>query len=191
MRREKRFSTRWLIRCFFPVDCQVPWTAVSIVTRRRRNTMSSAQAVTPPQTSSSVASYRVYADVAERWLALVGVILCALQVAFAAYGFWVFTASGQDAGEEAFGAHGTNGLVLGILAVVLLILGAVARSGWKGWVIPLVLAVLLFVVQGVLVGLGFSVSPWFGFLHALDGMLIAGGFVWLMVDRWRHPLRAR
>jgi hypothetical protein len=153
--------------------------------------MSNSQVTNSRQSSASVASYRVYADLAQRWLALVGVVLCALQVAFAAFGFWVFATSGEGAAREAFEAHGTNGLVLGILALVLLVLGVVARSGWKAWVIPLVLAVLLFVVQAVLAGLGFEVSPWWGFAHALDGMLIAAGFVWLMLDRWRHPLRAR
>jgi uncharacterized membrane protein YgdD (TMEM256/DUF423 family) len=81
-----------------------------------------------------------------------------------------------------------NGEVLQYLAVLLLILGLVARSGWKAWVIPLVLAVMLFTVQGILVGLGFDVNEWFGFLHAISGTVITAGFVWLMIDRWRHPL---
>ncbi len=146
----------------------------------------------PLAATKPMAGYRVVCDATQKWLALVGVILCSLQIGFAALGFWggVLSGGGETATREAFQPHTINGTVLQYLAVLLLILGLLAWSGWKGWVIPLVAAVLLFAVQGMLVGLGFEVSMWFGFLHAVSGTIITAGFVWLMIDRWRHPLRS-
>ncbi|WP_033371785.1 hypothetical protein [Humibacter albus] len=138
-----------------------------------------------------VRPYRIVADRVQRIGAIVGMAVCAVQVAFAAYGFWLGTehAGDEAADRAAFVPHAVTGQVLQYLAVLLLICGLIAWAGWKSWVIPLVLAVLLFVVQGMLVGLGFGVNPWFGALHAFDGMVITGGFVWLTIDRVRHPLR--
>ncbi|MPV50611.1 hypothetical protein GCG21_11465 [Pseudactinotalea sp. HY160] len=144
-----------------------------------------------PAPVPAVAGYRSGFDTAQRWLALLGVVLCALQIGFAALGFWGAQAAGggEDATRAAFAPHGELGTVLGYLALLVLVTGLLARSGWKSWVIPLVLAVLLFAVQGMLVGLGFEVSRWFGFVHALSGTVITAGFVWLMLDRFRAPLR--
>ncbi|MBX3068370.1 MAG: hypothetical protein KF867_08195 [Cryobacterium sp.] len=143
-------------------------------------------------TSAGLAGYRVGAHVIARWVALLAVIACALQVAFAAYGFWIAATSGGDEAltRNAFWSHTLTGQILQYSAAALFVLGLIAWTGWKGWVIPLVLAVLLFVVQGLLVGLGFGVNPWFGALHAFDGMIITAGFVWLMVNRWRDPRKA-
>lgn len=88
----------------------------------------------------------------------------------------------------AFEPHAINGMILYALAVVLFILGVLSRANWKVWVLPIVLFLLLYFVQGLLVGLGFGVSKWFGFLHAVDGVLIIAGFAWLYFDRLRHPL---
>lgn len=142
---------------------------------------------------SPVASYRVVFDVIERWLALLGVLLCALQFSFAALGFWGAEEKPGDQahGMAAFAPHAVNGQILGYLAILTLIAGIVSRANVAAWLIPLVLAVLLMLVQGLLVGLGFEVSKWYGFLHALDGAIISAGFVWLMIDRFRHPLRTR
>lgn len=56
------------------------------------------------------------------------------------------------------------------------------------WILPLVLVLLLFGVQGLLLGLAFGVSGLFGALRGLMGMAIAGGFLWVAIDRGRHPL---
>lgn len=138
----------------------------------------------------TIGRVRIFADVAQRWLAVLGVALCAIQIALAGLGFWGAARAGmnQAAGEAAFGPHAVNGQVLEWLAAVLLAAGIVARANLKAWIIPLVLAILLWVVQGLLVGLGFGASPLFGGLHALDGTLIAAGFVWLAYDRWQHRL---
>ncbi|MEO6826546.1 MAG: hypothetical protein ABI255_02000 [Microbacteriaceae bacterium] len=140
-----------------------------------------------------MATYRVAADVAERWLASIGIVLCAVQIAFAALGFWGATENPNDqaAGIAAFEPHAMNGAVLSYLAVVLFILGIVSRANVKAWLLPIIVAVLLFLVQGLLVGLGFEVSRWYGALHAFSGTAITAGFVWLAVDRWMHPLSRR
>jgi len=145
-----------------------------------------------PQAPSETApgGTRVFADAAQRWLAAAGALLCVLQVGFAALGFW---GGYEDGGTEkvtksAFEPHAVNGELLGIIAVLLLIAGLVGRANKKAWVIPLVLVVLLWAVQGLLVGLAFGVGRYFGLLHALDGMAIMGLFMWLAAERRRHPL---
>ena len=142
---------------------------------------------------ASVAGWRVACDVIFKWVALLGLLLSLLQVAFAALGFWgAEEKPGNQAwGMAAFEPHAINGMILYSLAVVLLILGVLSRANWKVWVIPIVLFLLLYFVQGILVGLGFGVSKWYGFLHAVDGILIIAGFAWLYFDRMRYPLKTR
>jgi len=144
-------------------------------------------------TDTPAPRYRVVADRVQAWGALLGVVLCAVQVAFAALGFWgAQEHPGDEAADRAaFDPHVVNGMILQYLAVVLLLLGIVTAVSWKVWVIPLALAILLFAVQGLLVGLGFEVGKWFGALHAFSGMAITAGFAWLMIDRFRRPLGAR
>jgi hypothetical protein len=81
-----------------------------------------------------------------------------------------------------------NGELIGVVAVLLLLAGLVGRANKKARVLPLALAVLVWAVQGLLVGLAFEQSRWFGLVHALDGMAILGLFMWLAADRRRHPL---
>lgn len=152
--------------------------------------MSSATA-TPSTIGSPVAGWRVVCDTIFKWVALLGLVLSLLQVAFAALGFWGAEEKPGDQawGMAAFEPHAVNGMILYGLAVVLLILGLLSRANWKAWVFPIVLFLLLYFVQGLLVGLGFEVSKWYGFLHAVDGILIIVGFGWLFGDRMRHPLR--
>ena len=143
-----------------------------------------------PRSEASPAGARVFADAAQRWLAYLGAALCVLQVGLAALGFW---GGYEDGGSEkvtraAFAPHATNGELLGVLAVLLLVAGLVGRANKKAWILPLVLAVLLWAVQGLLVGLAFGLTRWFGLVHALDGMAIMGLFMWLAADRRRHPL---
>lgn len=142
-------------------------------------------------TSRSVAGWRVACDQIFTWVALLGLILSLLQVAFAALGFWGAEENPGDqaAGMAAFEPHAITGMILYGIAIVLLILGLLSRVNWTVWVIPIVLFLLLYFVQGILVGLGFGVNRWFGFLHAVDGILILIGFGWLFADRMRHPLR--
>lgn len=139
----------------------------------------------------SAAQYRIVADIALLWTAWVGVGLCVLQVGFAASGFWgvVENPGNQAAGVAAFGMHMVTGQILKVLAVLAVVLGVIAHPNKKAWILPLVLAVLLLVGQGVLLGLAFGVSGSLGILHGLVGMGIAIGFLWLAFDRGRHPLK--
>ncbi|GAB3566568.1 hypothetical protein [Spelaeicoccus albus] len=134
------------------------------------------------------AGVRAIADVAERWVATLGVVLCSVQIGLAALGFWGANLHpGNEAADRAaFAPHAMMGSVLQWVSIALLILGLIALSNWKSWVLPLIAGVLLWLVQGPLVGLGFSVSIWFGFAHAVSGTVITAALVWLMVDRWKH-----
>ncbi|MGH3424360.1 MAG: hypothetical protein ACRDO8_06520 [Nocardioidaceae bacterium] len=136
----------------------------------------------------AVSPVRAAADTIQRWLAVTGVVLCALQVALAALGFWGVTEHPGDeaADKAAFAPHAVNGEILGWVAVAMLICGIITRVNKLVWVGPLVAAVLLWAVQGPLVGLGFEVSRYFGALHALSGMLITALFCWVAYDRWPH-----
>lgn len=150
---------------------------------------------TPPSTTGihPIPGWRVVCDVIAKWVALLGLILALLQVPFAALGFWGgLEKPGDEAwGRAAFDWHTLNANVLYGVAIVLFILGLLSRANWKSWVIPLVLFTLLYFVQGLLVGLGFGLSKWYGFLHAFDGVIIIIGFAWLYFDRLRHPLKWR
>ncbi|WP_166999175.1 hypothetical protein [Paramicrobacterium fandaimingii] len=139
-----------------------------------------------------VAGWRTVIDRIYQWVALLGLVLALLQVAFAALGFWGAEEKPGDQawGMAAFEPHAINGMVLYVIAAVLFILGLLSRANWKVWVVPLVLFILLYGVQGMLVGLGFGVSKWFGFLHALNGAVIIAGFAWVYLNRVRRPLRA-
>ncbi len=153
-----------------------------------------SSAVSPAVTAPKpVAGWRVVCDVIFKWVALLGLVLSLLQVALAALGFWGAEEKPGDQawGMAAFEPHGINGMILYSVAALLFVLGLLAMSGWKSWVIPLILFALLYFVQGLLVGLGFGVSKWYGFLHAVDGVLIILGFTWLYIDRLRHPLKTR
>ncbi|MBX3091092.1 MAG: hypothetical protein KF801_01115 [Cryobacterium sp.] len=149
---------------------------------------------TTTETSNAVKpvpSWRVVCDVLFKWVALLGLVLALLQVPFAALGFW---GAEEKPGDQAWGMaafewHSTNAMILYAVAIVLFVLGVLSLANWKVWVLPIVLFLLLYFVQGILVGLGFGVSKWYGFLHALDGVLIIAGFAWLYFDRMRHPLR--
>src|SRR5690606_39961694 len=144
------------------------------------------------KTGTAVANWRVVCDQIFKWVALLGLVLSLLQVAFAALGFWGAEEKpgDQEWGMAAFEPHAVNGMILYAVTIVLVILGLLSRANWSVWVIPIALFLLLYFVQGLLVGLGFGVSRWFGFLHAVDGVLIVAGFGWLFGDRMRHPLRS-
>ncbi|QPZ39042.1 hypothetical protein [Paramicrobacterium chengjingii] len=137
-----------------------------------------------------VAGWRTVIDRFYQWIALLGLVLALLQVAFAALGFWGAEEKPGDQawGMAAFEPHAINGMVLYVIAVVLFILGLLSRANWKVWAVPLVLFILLYGAQGLLVGLGFGVSKWFGFVHALNGVVIIAGFAWIYLNRVRRPL---
>lgn len=155
-------------------------------------TMSSTS-VASSTTARPVAGWRVVCDVLFKWVALIGLILSLLQFPFAALGFW---GAEEKPGDQAWGMaafewHSINAMALYGVAILLFVLGILSMANWKVWVLPIALFLLLYFVQGILVGLGFGVNRWYGFLHALDGVLIVLLFAWLYIDRMRRPLRAK
>lgn len=150
--------------------------------------MSAHTTVSTTTASSGATALQSKAAAVVRWISLAGLLLCVAQVGFAADGFWNGYLGGgtEEATRKAFEMHGLNGQVLGSLAVIMLIAGLVSRINRKVWIIPLVLSLMLWLVQGLLVGLAFGVSTAFGFVHAVSGMIITGLFAWLFVDLSRH-----
>ena len=117
--------------------------------------------------------------VAYQWWSLLVFIAVVAQVGFAGYGAFYSahkTDNGgvvnQDTFENGFGLHGLGAAIVVVSVLVLLIIGVVAgigrwRLGWHG-----VLA-LLVALQVVLAFVAFSV-PAFGFLHAVNALVLVG-----------------
>ena len=140
-------------------------------------------------TQRPVASWRVWADIAQRWLALLGFLASLLDGFYGALGFGNLMGEVGDP-AQAFVPHAIWGQVLEGIAVLLFVLGLIAASGWKAWVIPLALFGLAFFVQGLLIDLGFG-GRLYVLLHVVTGILIIVGFGYLFGNRTRHPLSAR
>jgi hypothetical protein len=146
-----------------------------------------------------LAGIRSQADMAFRYLSYLGVLGCAIQFAFAGLGMFSIPdeikgitdpVAQENAEAGGFSLHATNGAVLGYIALVMLIAAIVARPNKKSWINALVITVLMWVVQGISVGLGFEVSPWFGALHAFSGVVVTGLFVWMAIDATRRARKA-
>lgn len=90
-------------------------------------------------------------------------------LAFVQFGLAGWGAFGGD-----FGVHGILGTVIGATSILLLIVTLVARPSKKFIWLAVALAVLAAPVQTVLAAVGFNVNPWFGALHALNGVVIFG-----------------
>jgi Family of unknown function (DUF6220) len=97
-----------------------------------------------------------------------------LQITLA--GFGAFDLDGRKLGakgNDAFAAHAMNGLLMSVLALAILVLALVAKEGGRTVGLAVLLLVLTAVVQSVLSGLGDD-TPFFGALHALDGVALLG-----------------
>ena len=151
--------------------------------------MTETSAVARLSTQAPVASWRVWADVTQRWLALLGFLASLLDGFYGAQGFVNLI---SEVGDPAlvFVPHVIVGQILYGVAALLFVLGLIAGSGWKAWVMPLVLFALAFVVQGLLLDLGFGGRSYL-FLHVVSGILIIVGFGYLFGNRMRHPLARR
>jgi hypothetical protein len=105
-------------------------------------------------------------------------------------GFGVFDLDGRKLGakgNDAFAAHAMNGLLMSVLALAILVLALVAKEGGRTVGLAVLLLVLTAVVQSVLSGLGDD-TPFFGALHALDGVALLGlaGFLHGSAARASH-----
>ncbi|MEJ2579423.1 MAG: hypothetical protein P8Z68_10080 [Kineosporiaceae bacterium] len=101
-------------------------------------------------------------------------LLLLVAVEFALAGLGAF--SGLDdggTGGDRWAAHAAIGFLVALLAVVLLAESAALRLGASTVLWTSVIAALTLVGQPVLAALGEHASPWFGMLHALDGVAVA------------------
>jgi hypothetical protein len=97
-----------------------------------------------------------------------------LQITFA--GFGAFDLGGRKLaakGNDAFAVHTMNGWLMAVLSLAILVVCLVARDGNRNVGLAVLLVVLTAGVQSALAALGRD-TPFFGALHALDGMALLG-----------------
>jgi hypothetical protein len=122
--------------------------------------------------TSRVSGVRAAADRVFMWGWLLFLVAGLVQIFLAGIG--VFDLNGQKVEDaSSLDPHRTLGFALGGLSVVLLILAVVARVDTRTMVVSLVVALLAFLVQSLLASAGQD-TPFFGGLHALDGLAILG-----------------
>ncbi len=88
----------------------------------------------------------------------------------------------SSAGDPGIDPHRFFALVLAGVALAVVVLAAVARAGARAIGLSVVLFLLVFLAQGFLAAWGGEISPWFGGLHALDGLVIIGLAAYLFVS---------
>ncbi len=115
---------------------------------------------------------------------LVAVLVVDVVVQFFLAGAGVFRADGGVAHESsAFDPHRTNGTLIQILALLVLLTAIAARNGrWK-------LALAVFVLSIVQIFL--AIGGWAGGLHPLGGLVILGISGWMAHDAWRGGSSAK
>lgn len=129
---------------------------------------------------------------AYKWVATLTLVAVVCQIGFAGYGAFYAAhkiddstpkAVTDDQFEHGFDWHGLGGAVVIGLVLILLVVGVIAgvgrwRLGKHG-----VLALLL-VVQFALAGAAFAV-PAFGFLHAVNALVVLATTGWIVRGEWR------
>jgi membrane-associated PAP2 superfamily phosphatase len=103
--------------------------------------------------------------------ALVTMALIALQFVLAGYG--IFERQYHKADDGWFEPHQAVGY-LTILATIALLVVAVMTHRGRSVVLRAGAVVVLAVLQPLFAGLGTDTNPWWGVLHALDAVVIAG-----------------
>ena len=129
---------------------------------------------TADSASSTLTGLRRGAFTGYQWLLLAFLVLGVVQIFLAGLG--VFNLNGDElgtAGETAFDPHRDLGFAMGAVAVIILVLAVIARSGSRAIILSVLLVLLTAVAQSVLADLGED-TPFFGGLHALDGLVILG-----------------
>ena len=131
-----------------------------------------ANARTP--TATTLTGLRRGAFIGYRWLLLAFLLLGLVQIFLAGLG--IFDLHGQELGapgETAFDPHRTLGFAMGGVALIILVLALIARPDVRTVILAAVLFLLAFLLQSILAALGED-TPFFGGLHALDGIVILG-----------------
>ena len=131
-----------------------------------------------------------------KWWASLMLVAVVLQIGFAGYG--AFFVAGkvdgdgktvdEDAFMDGFGLHIGVGYLLVLLGLIFVVIGVIAgigrwRLGRQG-----VLALLL-ILQVVLAWTGYEV-PAVGFFHPVNALLIFVLLLWIVHDTWRGGSRA-
>ena len=134
---------------------------------------------------SGLTGARRGALIAYRWLLLAFLLAGGAQIFLAGLG--VFSVTGHGAStDSAFSAHRGLGFAMGGAAVIILILGVIARPGTMPLTLAGVLVVQTFLLQSLLAGLADNTAL-YGGLHALDGILglAIAGFLYATSRRRR------
>jgi hypothetical protein len=122
--------------------------------------------------SRSLSGARAAADQVFMWGWLLFLVAGLVQIFLAGVG--VFDLKGQKLSDaSSLDPHRALGFALGALSILLLIVALVARVDAKTIGIAFAVVVLATVMQSVLASAGEN-TPFFGGLHALDGLLILG-----------------
>ncbi len=126
---------------------------------------------------------KVYVMISRATLALIG-----LQFGFAGLGAFA-ALGGGDVKDTWWAPHSMVGYLIALLLVVLAVLAPVQRLAPSAVRWTAVAAGLAVVGQPLLAVLGTHAGAWFGFLHALDGVVIAAvlGIVSARVSRAGAP----
>ena len=103
--------------------------------------------------------------------AMVTMALIALQFVLAGYG--IFERQYHKADDGWFEPHQAIGYLTLLATIALVVVAAVTRQG-RSSVIRAGAVFVLAVLQPLLAGLGTDTNPWWGVLHALDAVVIAG-----------------
>jgi drug/metabolite transporter (DMT)-like permease len=136
--------------------------------------MSDNTKATDASTQSTPTGLRRGALTGYRWLLLAFLVLGVVQIFLAGLG--VFNLNGEKLGtpgETAFDPHRVLGYVMAVVAVIILVLAVIARAGGRAIILSALLILLAGPAQSILADLGED-TPFFGGLHALDGLVILG-----------------
>ena len=97
--------------------------------------------------------------------------LIALQFVLAGYG--IFERQYHKADDGWFEPHQAVGYLTILATIAVLVVAVMTRRG-RSVVVRAGVVVVLAVLQPLLAGLGTDTNPWWGVLHALDAVVIAG-----------------
>ncbi len=103
--------------------------------------------------------------------AVVTMALIALQFVLAGYG--IFERQYHKADDGWFEPHQAVGYLTILATIALLVVAAVTHRG-RSVVARAAVVVVLAVLQPLFAGLGTDTNPWWGVVHALDAVIIAG-----------------
>jgi hypothetical protein len=142
-----------------------------------------ASSVETRSSSSTDTRLRRAAQTGYRWLLLAFLVLGAVQIFLAGLGAFRIDNLGVS-GDTAFAPHRAVGFAMGGVALLILILALLARTGVRAVIGSALLFLLAFLVQSLLASLADN-TVWFGGLHALDGLAILGiaAFLYLAARR--------